>query len=274
MAESHAAAFLLIGPFSRASSLSVKALRAYHDSGLLVPAVVDPRTGYRSYSVAQLTDAAVIRRLRDLDVSLVDIKQILDARDPDVTRKVLREHGSVLEERLATTQRAIDDLYAALAEPESHTPVHRRFEPARTVLAVVAEVVEPNWLPFFARAVPALFDTLAASGAVATGPVSGCFPAVFDEEPHEVMAYMPIAAPVLLPDEARAAGVTLRELPATEVAVIVYDGPLTTLHDAYTALGAWVAANAQPRELPVREIYSDDGEQLRTEIQWPVMSRD
>ena len=132
--------------------------------------------------------------------------------------------------------------------------MHRRFEPARTVLAVVAEVVEPNWLPFFARAVPALFDALAASGAVATGPVSGCFPAVFDEELHEVMAYMPIVVPVLLPAEARAAGVTLRELPATEVAVIVHDGPLTTLHDAYTALGSVGGGERGAGELPVRDL--------------------
>jgi DNA-binding transcriptional MerR regulator len=33
---------LRIGPFSRASSLSIKALCAYHEAGLLVPAEVDP----------------------------------------------------------------------------------------------------------------------------------------------------------------------------------------------------------------------------------------
>ncbi|MCC6438908.1 MAG: MerR family DNA-binding transcriptional regulator [Acidimicrobiales bacterium] len=57
-----------IGMFSRASSLSIKALRAYHEQALLVPASVDPRTGYRAYTVAQLADAAIIVRLRALDV--------------------------------------------------------------------------------------------------------------------------------------------------------------------------------------------------------------
>jgi DNA-binding transcriptional MerR regulator len=61
-------ALLRIGPFSRASWLSIEALRAYHGAGLLVPAAVDPHTGYRSYSAAQLADPAVIRRLRQLDV--------------------------------------------------------------------------------------------------------------------------------------------------------------------------------------------------------------
>ena len=110
-------AFLRIGPFSRASWLSIKALRAYHEAGLLVPAEVDTHTGYRSYSTAQLADAAVIRRLRQLDVPLEAIRQVLDARDPAVTRKILTEHGAVLEDRLAETQRAVDDLYAALDAP-------------------------------------------------------------------------------------------------------------------------------------------------------------
>jgi DNA-binding transcriptional MerR regulator len=39
---------LPIGLFSRASLLSVKALRAYHEAGILVPARVDPATGYRT----------------------------------------------------------------------------------------------------------------------------------------------------------------------------------------------------------------------------------
>ncbi len=82
---------LRIGPFSRASWLSIKALRAYHEAGLLVPAVVDPSNGYRSYTSAQLTDAVIIRRLRDLDVPLEAIGEVLRARDPEVTRKVLAE---------------------------------------------------------------------------------------------------------------------------------------------------------------------------------------
>ena len=51
-----------IGMFSRATLLSVKALRSYHELGLLVPTRIDPGTGYRSYAVSQLPDAEAIRR--------------------------------------------------------------------------------------------------------------------------------------------------------------------------------------------------------------------
>jgi MerR family regulatory protein len=57
-----------IGVFSTATLVSIKALRLYHEQGLLVPASIDPSTGYRSYRVSQLADAQVIKRLRDPDV--------------------------------------------------------------------------------------------------------------------------------------------------------------------------------------------------------------
>jgi effector-binding domain-containing protein len=55
-----------IGDFSRMTHLSVKALRFYHDQGLLEPARIDPATGYRFYDTGQVPVAQVIRRFRDL----------------------------------------------------------------------------------------------------------------------------------------------------------------------------------------------------------------
>ena len=50
-----------IGDFSRASHLSVKTLRHYHEVGLLEPSEVDPDNGYRYYSEDQIPLAQVIR---------------------------------------------------------------------------------------------------------------------------------------------------------------------------------------------------------------------
>ena len=55
---------LTIGAFSRITHLSVKTLRHYHEWGLLEPATVDPDSGYRLYSPAQVPAAQVIRRFR------------------------------------------------------------------------------------------------------------------------------------------------------------------------------------------------------------------
>jgi DNA-binding transcriptional MerR regulator len=258
---------LLIGPFSRASYLSVKTLRAYHESGLLVPAVVDPQTGYRSYSIAQLTDAAVIRRLRALDVPLDAIGQILEARDPEVTRKILREHGAILEERLATTQRAVDDLYRALDAPETHTPVHLRDEPARTTLTMSADDVHDP-IAFFARVAPVLAEAVRVSGAVATGGLGALFAnELTADDAEDIVAFVPVDAAPRLDGASLDAGVRVGELPACTVAVVVHTGGFDTMIDTYRNLGAWVASNAAPGDLPVREHYLDA---TTTEICWPV----
>jgi DNA-binding transcriptional MerR regulator len=267
---------LRIGEFSRASWLSIKALRAYHEVGLLVPAEVDPHTGYRSYSVAQLTDAAIIRRLRQLDVPLDAIKQVLDARDPAVTGKVLADHGAVLEDRLAATQRAIDELSVALEAPALHTPVYRRHEPARTVLTYAGTVSEAEWTPFLDRTRELLFDSAATSGAVVDGSFGGCYPPLMDDDQQDLVAFLQIAEAPLLTLASRGAGVAIGELPGTDVAVIAHRGSYDDLEDTYRSLGAWVASHAEAVDLPVRELYlvgpadTDDQDRFLTEICWPI----
>jgi DNA-binding transcriptional MerR regulator len=267
---------LRIGPFSRASSLSVKALRAYHESGLLVPAVVDSQTGYRSYSVAQLTDAAIIRRLRHLDLPLEAIREVLDARDPAVTKKVLTEHGAVLQERLAAMQQSIDELSVAVEVPQLHTPVHRRHEATRTVLTFTGTVSEADWQPFLERALVLLSEAATTSGAVIDGPFGGCYPTLLDDDAQDVVAFVPVAAAPLLPGQSRSAGVQVGELRATDVAILAHHGTYDTVDDTYRKLGAWVGEHAEPADLPVRELYlvgfadTDQLDDFRTEICWPI----
>jgi hypothetical protein len=53
--------YLSIGRFAKTGQLSRKALRLYDELGILVPAYVDPGSGYRYYSPDQLERARFIR---------------------------------------------------------------------------------------------------------------------------------------------------------------------------------------------------------------------
>ncbi len=66
-----------IGEFARRSRLSVKALRLYDELGVLTPARVDRNSGYRYYDVVQLDDARIVAVLRQLDLPLLAIKELL-----------------------------------------------------------------------------------------------------------------------------------------------------------------------------------------------------
>ena len=98
---------LPIGDFSRATRLSVKMLRHYHEIGLLEPVDVDVDTGYRRYTAEQIVTAQIIRRFRDLDMPFEDIQTALHAPDVDTRNRVIANHLARLESSLAGTQEAV-----------------------------------------------------------------------------------------------------------------------------------------------------------------------
>ncbi len=89
-----------IGEFSRITGLSVKTLRFYHEQGLLVPSSIDEQTGYRYYAPAKIEVAAVITRLRKLDLSLAEIAELLRSDDDGDVLGLLERQRSVIEQKL------------------------------------------------------------------------------------------------------------------------------------------------------------------------------
>jgi PPM family protein phosphatase len=69
---------LTIGAFARAARLSPKALRMYHELGLLSPVAVDAESGYRYYDPAQLDRARLVAMLRRIGMPLARIRGVVD----------------------------------------------------------------------------------------------------------------------------------------------------------------------------------------------------
>jgi DNA-binding transcriptional MerR regulator len=89
-----------IGRFSRLAGLSVGALRHYDELDLLRPADVDRFTGYRRYRPEQLEVARTIGRLRDLEVPIDEIRQVLGSDDPTDQRRRIGTHERRLQARV------------------------------------------------------------------------------------------------------------------------------------------------------------------------------
>jgi DNA-binding transcriptional MerR regulator len=68
---------LSIGEFSKIAHLTLKTLRYYDEIGLLKPAFIDAKNGYRYYNISQLETALLITRLKTYLFSLEEIKVIL-----------------------------------------------------------------------------------------------------------------------------------------------------------------------------------------------------
>jgi protein phosphatase len=108
-----------IGQFSDHSGLSPKRLRSYAAEGLLVPAAVDPASGYRYYSPGQLHEAQVIDALRRADIPLADIGVFL--RHPSDEQLVV--WAQRLDTDATDRKKAFDKARNLLANEDDLSPV-------------------------------------------------------------------------------------------------------------------------------------------------------
>ncbi|MCB6342320.1 MerR family transcriptional regulator [Enterocloster lavalensis] len=106
-----------IGEFSRLTQVTVRMLRYYDETGLLRPARVDPRTGYRLYETRQIPRLNQIIYLRDSGFNVAEIAAALDAEEKGLLAKQLdrksAEIGAEIEacreklRKLETARRAL-----------------------------------------------------------------------------------------------------------------------------------------------------------------------
>lgn len=72
-----------IGALATLMQVTVKTLHHYDKIGLLPPASVDERTGYRRYSANQLRNMQLIHNYREMGFTLSQIRTLLDSSTPD-----------------------------------------------------------------------------------------------------------------------------------------------------------------------------------------------
>lgn len=261
-----------IGDFSRMTHLSVKALRHYHDMGLLDPAAVDAETGYRSYNPSQVGTAQVIRRFRDLEMPVERIKSVLAAESIEERNNLIVEHLTLMEAELGRTQGIVASLRTLLEGPLSPPPIEYRSVPAMHVAAITKTVevshIEPWWSNSFAE----LHSTLRQQRVTAAGAQGGLYPTeLYTNEIGEVTLFIPISEPMT-----PSGNVIIRELPPAELAIAVHRGALSEADRTYGPLGTHVLEKMISVAGPIRENYlvtdddTEDEGQLVTEIGWPI----
>lgn len=264
---------LPIGMFSRASLISIKTLRAYHEAGILVPAEVDRDSGYRMYTPDQLADAAIVRRLRALDLPLDRVREVIQARDPDLTRQILADHEIRMQARLDETARIVAELQSGVA-PVTHTPVHVRYEGPMDTVSVSGNVTEAQMPTFILGSLQRLLEFVSLVEIAPVGAPGTLYTADIPDDVEHVEAVLRVPRPVGIPSTER--DISVGEVPGAWVAVLVHSGDYATMGDTYRTLGAWVARNAEPSGERIREWYvvspldTDTPSEWRTEIGWPI----
>lgn len=265
-----------IGDFSRASHLSVKTLRHYHEVGLLEPSEVDPANGYRYYFEDQIAAAQVIRRLRGLQMPVTQVKSVLATSNSGERNWLITQHLDRLEAELASTSAAVAELRLLISRPQEPCTVEYRTVPACAAIAIQATVDRDDLLDWWQGALGELHAIAGAQGLDRAGPPGGMYASeIFQHGRGQATVFIPTDTP------ARSVGrVEPLTVPQAELAVMVHRGSLTDIDLTYGKLGEHVLRGEISVDGPLREYYligfldAPDPESWETEVGWPIFRSD
>jgi DNA-binding transcriptional MerR regulator len=264
-----------IGDFARLGRVSVRMLRHYDALGLLRPARVDPATGHRRYEAAQLSRLNRLLALKDLGLSLQQVKQVLSAQvGPAELHGMLLLRRAEAEARVAeeTARLARVEARLRMIETEGVMPadVVIKSVPAVRIaeLTGTADGFEPDKIgPVIQPLYVDLCDRLERAGLAITGPTI----AYYEDAPDGVLVHAgaPVNAGPGTYDFA------IVDLPPLErAATVIHHGTMDDVDATLQRLARWIEENGHHSTGLTREVYLKYGEgdptTWATELQQPI----
>jgi DNA-binding transcriptional MerR regulator/predicted transcriptional regulator YdeE len=270
---------LSIGEFARYLGVSVRMLRHYDGLGLLVPAHVDPCTGYRRYTASQLERSNRLIALKELGFGLDQIGPVLDARlSVAELRAMLMLRRAQVAEQIATDQARLAEIERRLRSIEGGTMSQLEFVEKALPAVRVAQIVDSvTDLPDIGPKIGPMFQRLAT--ALAENGLAPDQPALSWYHPHDDRMQVAAAFPVALtqtPTELAGAGVEVSALDAVERAVtVLHHGSMDTIGETWQALIRHIEDKGYQTTGISREVYlhtplDEDPATWVTELQQPL----
>jgi DNA-binding transcriptional MerR regulator len=251
-----------IGAFARRSRLSMKALRLYDRQGLLSPAHVDPANGYRWYRESQLFTARLIVLLRQIDMPLAHVAELV-AAPGEKSAELLDAYWNDVERRISGQRQLVGLLRTSLSGGEERFGdfrIQERTVPDQLVLSEQRQLrldeMEP-WLRTTKRRLTELARQ--AYG----GPAGGLFVVFHGEVSQDSDGPVEVCVPVGAQNEGAAApdGTVLRAEPAHREAyarITKAQFEVPQILSVYEAVERWTAAAGRTVIDSPREIYFPD----------------
>ncbi|MFE7896016.1 MerR family transcriptional regulator [Streptomyces sp. NPDC057424] len=260
---------LTIGAFAAHARLSAKALRLYDRLGLLAPAHVDAATGYRYYRAGQVERARLVAMLRQLDMPLARIAEVVAAGDGPTAAGLLGVYWADVEARVAGQRTLAEYLRGRLSGRSSEMygkfAVETVETPAQVVISEKRHTLADELPAWIGAALGRLAEAARECGGVAGVPYVAYHAEVSMESDGPAEACVPVA------DEAAARAWAERHGRVWETAVRVEPArrlaytritKAQVAHPqilaAFEAVEEWMAAEGLTATGPCRELYFAD----------------
>jgi DNA-binding transcriptional MerR regulator/effector-binding domain-containing protein len=265
-----------IGEFAALARVSVRMLRHYDAIGLLEPASVEPRTGYRSYAIDQLPSLLRIVELRELGVGLERIRALGRVDDADAgLREVLAERRAELESSVADDRARLDRIERRLRHLEGTAMSDVVYKPLDPLTVYAAHGIAPgmgpeNVTPVIGPLIGRLDDALVAAGRPLIEPGVFWYDPTDDERLEVHVSYPAETSPVA------GDGYDVVDLPGIPTAAtLLHHGDMSGIGESWMRLMERLVADGYRVSGSSREVYlnadgHEPGPDWVTELQVPV----
>lgn len=266
-----------IGVFSKINKVTTKTLRYYEDVGLLKPGYVDEVTKYRYYTTDQLPKLHEIITLKQMGLSINEIKKVID--EPKEIENILvskeKEILDIIKEEEYKLLR-LRSYISNLKGDKGMKNIIIKSLPKIKVASMRRTVNSYN--EFFNLCPNIMAKEMERLECVCATP-SYCFNIYHDGEYKERNIDVEICEAIV--DLKKDSDILkFKEIEAVESAVcVLHKGPYSTLGETYSYAFKWIEDNQytvidNPRESYIDGIWNKESEEgWLTEIQIPVRAK-
>lgn len=264
-----------IGEFSKMSKITIKALHYYDEIGLLKPAMIDGFTNYRFYTTDQLVKLHKIQSLRQIGLSIDEIKLIISGYDAEA---ILQKRKIEILEELSRNNEQLSRIEFILSKKEE--------EEFMNYEAIIKEL--PECIVYYKRMTvknyDAYFEVIPAIGAAMqkANPTlkcslpEYCFIVYLDGEYKEKNINIEFCEAVDGFGK-EIDGIKFKKMESVTAVSVMHKGSYNGLSKAYAYAFKWIEENRymtidNPRESYIDGIWNKENEdEWLTELQIPVV---
>lgn len=255
--------------------LSLKALRLYDQLGILQPHHIDPQTGYCYYGPDQLPSARMIRVMREMDMPLATIRQVLASVNTINTASteiewLVNEYVELRERQVEQIRGQVHQLIQLIhqeVEPMSFEVNIRKIAPQQ-VLSITSRIKVDKLDFTIKQSLDKLYKSLEEQKLEAADASFGIFHGQINEqEDGPIEVCLPVNGKVKAEGD-----IDLKTLQGGDAASVMMNGvqcDFPAILGGYDAAADWIQRNGHEMAEPPREVwYSAPGKDARMEIIW------
>ncbi|MGN0807698.1 MAG: GyrI-like domain-containing protein [Candidatus Coproplasma sp.] len=259
-----------IGEFSLLSKMTVKALRFYEEQGLIKPCFVDEFTSYRYYSADQLAQVEFIVKLREIGLSVKDIKRVFSGEDLNL---ILEERKKSIDEQIGLCNSQLLKIKLMQKEQAMKEQIFIKEIPEYTVYYKDGKIANFGEIPAFV--LWAGTECAKANPNLKCVEPNYCYLSYLDGEYREeniAIRYVEAVESVGVETE----NIKFTTIPKTKCVCIQHKGAYADMRSSYNEIIKYIEDNGLKIDGFPRECYIDgcwnkqNEDDYLTEIQFPV----